>query len=242
MISDLLGLISIIVFSIVYYADFSFFHHLNGRRFTSFAAGVGTVYVFIHMLPQLSHGQHVLEVEFAGDLLLNRFSIYIFALAGFIFFYLLDRILWGTARMTSNVTQSKQEIFLFWGNIIFLALYNMLIGYVVGQYQMGGIGYRIIYMFAYILHFLTLRWGVYHIYPRRYFTTARYPLVVGLVFGYIVGYFTGIPEEVFVMFESFLTGAMILSVFKHELPNEEDNNSLAFIAGIVISFFLFIVL
>lgn len=241
MVSDVLGLISILVLGITYFADFSFFHHLNGRNFTSFAAGVGTVYVFIHMLPQLSHGQHILEIKFAGDLLLNQYSIYIFALAGFVFFYLFDRVLWNTARMTSNVAQSKQEIFLFWGNIIFLALYNMLIGYIIGHYEIGNIGYRLVYLFAYVLHFLTLRWGVYHIYPKRYFTTARYPLIIGLAIGYVIGYFTTIPEYIFVLFESFLTGAMVLSVFKHELPNEEDNSSLAFIAGIVLSFLLFII-
>ena len=44
------------------------------------------------------------------------------------------------------------------------------------------------------------------------------------------------------MIEAVLTGAMILNVFKHELPNEEDSKSRAFIVGILLSALLFIMI
>lgn len=75
-----------------------------------------------------------------------------------------------------------------------------------------------------------------------YITTARYPIVLGLFFGYFIAFVFNISENVFIIIEALITGAMILMVFKHELPNERDSRNTAFLIGIAISLFLFILL
>lgn len=49
-----------------------------------------------------------------------------------------------------------------------------------------------------------------------------------------------LPEYLFSIIEALITGTMILNVFKHELPIEENSKGKAFIVGILSSSFLFI--
>lgn len=239
--SIVLGFVSIAIFSMVYFVDFQILHRVNDAKLTSFAAGVGAVYVFIHMLPQLAHGQMIIEEaieykEFFG----SHFLIYVIALVGFIFFYSFEKVLIFTDRLPTQEYKQMWERSFYWTNVIFITLYNTLIGYVVGSYNLDNITYQIIYLIAYVLHFITLKWGIYHIYPDLYKRKARYPIAFGLFLGYFVAFVFDISELVFVIIEAFVTGAMILSVFKHELPNEQDSRGRAFIAGIALSLVLFL--
>lgn len=238
--SIILGFVSIAIFSMVYFVDFKFLDRVNDANLTSFAAGVGAVYVFIHMLPQLAHGQVVIEnvlqnTQFFG----SQFMIYVIALAGFIFFYFFDRILLYTDRLPTAEYREMWERSIYWTNVIFITSYNMLIGYVVGSYNLNNVSYQLMYLIAYVLHFITLKWGIYHISPDLYRKKARYPIALGLFLGYFIAFTFDISELVFVIIEAFVTGAMILSVFKHELPNEQDSKGRSFIAGIALSLILF---
>ena len=188
MISTVLGFLSIIIFAIVFYYDFKILNRINEANFVSFAAGVGSVYVFIHMLPQLSHGQHLLEeafptIHFTG----SQYTIYLIALTGFLFFYMFDTFLTHTRRLPTDEYSTSSELAFYWTNVIFISLYNMLIGY-------------------------------------------------------FIGFFFPVSGLVLSITEALLTGAMILSVFKHELPNEQDSKMKAFTIGILSSILLFMLL
>lgn len=243
MLSTLLGFSSIIVFSIVYYYDFKFLHRFKEADFASFSAGVGAVYVFIHMLPQLSHGQHLLEEEFPSiNFIGSQYTIYLIALAGFIFFYMFDTFLSHTRRLPTDEYRTSSELAFYWTNIIFISLYNMLIGYVVGSYTIDNVSYRIVYMIAYVIHFLTIKHGIYHVFPKKYENQGRYPIIVGLFIGYFIGHYFPVSQLTLSLGEALLTGAMVLTVFKHELPNEQDSKTKAFTVGIIASILLFMLL
>lgn len=243
MVSTILGFLSIVVFSIVYYYDFELLHRIKDADFASFSAGVGSVYVFIHMFPLLSHGQHLLEetfpaVHFTG----SQYAMYLVALAGFIFFYMFDTFLTHTRRLPTDEYSTSSELAFYWTNVIFISLYNMLIGYVVGSYGTNSVSYRIIYMMAYVVHFLAIKHGIYHVFPRKYEKQGKYPMIVGLFIGYFIGFFFPVSELILSVSEALLTGAMVLSVFKHELPNEQDSKTKAFTVGILSSILLFMLL
>ncbi|HLR88732.1 MAG TPA: hypothetical protein VK042_03305 [Atopostipes sp.] len=243
MISVTLGFASIVIFSLVYLIDFKVLHKANAAKLSSFAAGVGTVYVFIHMLPQLAHGQHVLESVFPDfHFFGSRFAIYLIALTGFVFFYMFERILSYTEQLPTEDYSTRYELYYYWTNVIFISLYSVLIGYVVGSYDLNNISYQLVYLLAYVLHFITIKWGLYHIFPEKYFKHARYPIALGLFIGYFIAYFFNISDVVLVIVEALLTGAMILNVFKHELPNEEDSKSRSFIFGLLVSTLLFMLI
>lgn len=243
MVSVTLGFASIIIFSLVYLVDFKVLRKLNAAKLSSFAAGVGTVYVFIHMLPQLAHGQELLKAQFHEyHFFGSQFAIYLVALTGFVFFYMFERILAYTAKLPTEEYTSSYELYYYWTNVIFISLYSALIGYVVGSYNLNDISYQLIYLLAYVLHFITIKWGIYHIYPKKYDEQARYPIALGLFVGYFIAFFFNISDVVLALIEAFLTGAMILNVFKHELPNEEDSKSRSFIIGILLSTFLFMMI
>lgn len=243
MISTVLGFLSIIIFAIVFYYDFKILNRINEANFVSFAAGVGSVYVFIHMLPQLSHGQHLLEeafptIHFTG----SQYTIYLIALTGFLFFYMFDTFLTHTRRLPTDEYSTSSELAFYWTNVIFISLYNMLIGYFVGSYDLDNVSYRIIYLIAYVVHFLAIRHGIYHVFPKKYERQGKYPMIVGLFIGYFIGFFFPVSGLVLSITEALLTGAMILSVFKHELPNEQDSKMKAFTIGILSSILLFMLL
>lgn len=243
MISTVLGFLSIIIFAIVFYYDFKILNRINEANFVSFAAGVGSVYVFIHMLPQLSHGQHLLEeafptIHFTG----SQYTIYLIALTGFLFFYMFDTFLTHTRRLPTDEYSTNSELAFYWTNVIFISLYNMLIGYFVGSYDLDNVSYRIIYLIAYVVHFLAIRHGIYHVFPKKYERQGKYPMIVGLFIGYFIGFFFPVSGLVLSITEALLTGAMILSVFKHELPNEQDSKMKAFTIGILSSILLFMLL
>lgn len=243
MVSTLLGFLSIIVFSIVYYHDFKFLNRIKDADFVSFSAGVGAVYVFIHMLPQLSHGQHLLEdsfptIHFIG----SQYTIYLIALLGFLFFYMFDTFLTHTRRLPTDEYSTSSELAFYWTNVIFISLYNMLIGYFVGSYTFDSVSYRIIYLIAYVIHFIAIKHGIYHIFPRKYERQGKYPIIIGLFIGYFIGYFFPVSGLVLSITEALLTGAMILTVFKHELPNEQDSKMKSFTVGILSSILLFMLL
>lgn len=244
MTSTLLGFLSIIVFSIIYYYEFTILNHkITNDDFASFAAGVGSVYVFIHMLPQLSHGQHLLEEAFPTILFTgSQYTIYLIALAGFLFFYMFDTFLAHTKRLPTDEYTTNSEQAFYWTNVIFISLYNMLIGYFVGSYNFDNVSYRIIYLVAYFIHFLAIRHGIYHIYPQKYEQQGKYPMIVGLFIGYFIGFFFPISGLLLAIVEALLTGAMILTVFKHELPNEQDSKMKSFTIGILSSILLFMLL
>lgn len=241
--STLLGFFSIIIFSVVYYFDLEILSRFKTADITSFAAGVGTVYVFIHMLPQVAHGQFLLEVEFPDvHFTGSQYSMYVVALIGFIFFYMFDSFLTHTRRLPTDEYRSPDELAFYWTNVLFIILYNMLIGYVVGSYEQGSSSFRLIYAIAYSLHFIAIKFGIYHLYPRRYKAQARYPIVLGLFLGYFIGFIVELDPLLLAINEALLTGAMILNVFKHELPNEQDSRSKSFIMGILSSGVLFMLI
>lgn len=241
--TTILGFISIVIFSLVYFLDFKLLHMVDEAILNSFAAGVGVVYIFIHMLPQLAHGQPILEHSFNRSFLLgSEFAIYIIALAGFIFFYLFDQILVYTDQLPTKSYDKKIERSIYWANVFFVFSYNMLIGYIVGSYNLNSMTYQVVFLVAYLVHFVALKWGIYHVSPDLYNNKARYPIVLGLFIGYFLALLFSISENIFIIIEAFITGAMILMVFKHELPNERDSKNTAFILGILLSLSLFILL
>lgn len=241
--STILGFVSIIIFSLVYFLDFNLLHKIEEAILNSFAAGVGVVYIFIHMLPQLAHGQPLLQERFINSGLVgSNFAIYLIALSGFIFFYFFDQALVYTDQLPTKSYDKKMERSIYWANVFFVVTYNMLIGYVVGSYNLNSIRYQLIFLIAYFIHFVALKWGIYHVSPSLYNEKARYPIVVGLFAGYFLAFLFNISENLFIVIEAFITGAMILMVFKHELPNEQDSRNRAFLLGILLSLFLFMLI
>ena len=241
MTSTILGFISILIFSMVYFLDLNVLYKIDEAILNSFAAGIGVVYIFIHMLPQLAYGQKILLESYGLESLLgNRLAIYIIALIGFIFFYLFDQILVYTDQLPTKKYEKTMERSIYWANVFFVVAYNAMIGYVVGSYNLNSISYQLIFLVAYFVHFVALKWGIYHVSPDLYNDRARYPIVLGLFLGYFIALFFNISESIFIIIEALITGAMILMVFKHELPNEQDSRNTAFIVGIILSLLLFI--
>lgn len=244
MLSTFFSFFTIVIFGGVYYSDFKYIHRIKEQYSFSFSSGIGVVYVFIYMLPHLAKGQHLMATHFQNHPLLGGpYAMYIVALIGFIFFYVFDTFLTHTRRLPTDDYDTRSELAFYWTSVMFVCLYSLLIGYVVGSYASNDLTYQFKYLIAYVIHFLAIKYGIYHIFPEKYDKVARYPIVASLFLGYFIASFADILPITLAIsettIEAFLTGAMILTVFKHELPNEKDSKTWAFSIGILVSLALF---
>ncbi len=120
---------------------FALIHLFSGKlRFVKFprsrwlsgAGGVSVAYVFVHILPELSEHQAVLEEAEKGFVAYLENHVYLLALLGLTIFY-------GLERMASESRESQDKAGkgnvtsqgVFWVHIASFAVYNALIGYLL---------------------------------------------------------------------------------------------------------------
>lgn len=213
------------------------------REFVSFAAGVGISYVFIYLLPQMEHAQSLLNEEINGmSDSWSQYIVYLNALLGVVIFYALDRLIvkaWEKDEVLNpNVIESK----IFWAHIVFFALYNAMIGYLLTTQSENNSSHLFLFFFAFALHFLTNDWGLRNHHEKIYDTYGRAILSGSILFGFVLGVLFDFQEYVIGLVESFVTGAMILNVIKHELPNEREGSLKGFLLGVIGSSILFLLM
>lgn len=203
------------------------------KQFISFTAGVGIAYVFIHLWPQVAVTQAIAEEEIhwlEGHVL--HYALYLIALSGLTIFYTLHRLV-VRAHANENIkTPNEIDSALFWANIGFFSLYNMIIGYLLtNRDEMSST--VLVFFVAFALHFITNDWHLRHHHESAYDHYGRYILSVSIVAGYAAGVWTDFPEYFIGSAEAFITGGMTLNVIKHELPSEEAGSLEGFLTGIV---------
>lgn len=241
--STFVSIFTVLIFALIYYLNFEFLYKFNQKKLTSFVAGFGIVYVIIYMLPQLAHGHHLLDLQFPQSFILgNNSFIYLVTLFGSIFFYLFDLILSLTEEYRDQNIEKQNMTYNYWMHIVFFALYNLLIGFVVGSDILDTSFQQFIYLIAYIIHFVAIRWGVYNLNPIKYNFLIRYIFIGSLFFGYLSAFIFNIPEYVLYVFESFMTGGMLLLVFNHEIPIKKDSDRLSLVMGVIVATVLFMIL
>lgn len=71
-------------------------------------------------------------------------------------------------------------------------------------------------------------------FPHEYNKYGRYILAEGIIVGWIVALTTELTPLFKSIIFSLVSGAMIFTVFKHELPDEKETHFPAFFAAVVI--------
>lgn len=212
------------------------------RRFISFSAGVGIAYVFIHMWPQVAYYQRLAEENIPwliGSSL--QHLLYLIALSGIVIIYAMDRLI---ARAYADEEITNPNVLtsaLFKVNIVFFALYNAMIGYLLA-YESEVERSIVIYFIAFSLHFITNDWTLRREHQSAYDRYGRWILSFSILGGYLLGSFANLPTFFIGGIEAFVAGAMTLNVIKHELPSERDGNLKGFLTGVISAGFLFMFL
>ena len=190
------------------------------------AGGASVAYVFLHLLPELAHGQETLA-EATGEAL--RFldaHVWILALVGLSAFSGLDK-----AARESEGEGEHVERGVFWLHVVSFGLYNAIIGYLLLHREDPTPAALATYTTAMALHFVVNDYGLRHNHPHLYHAVGRWLLGAAVVAGCVVAAFVELPEPVVVGAVAFLGGGVILNVMKEELPEDRKSRFVPFAVG-----------
>lgn len=191
-------------------------------NFLSFAGGVSFAYVFVDLLPELEKGQSVLKRSF-GDILpyLDRHT-YVIALLGVLFYYGLH---------SHSKANSNQN---FWISLSGYLLFNFFVGASLSDGNNPEIQPLLLFTIAMGMHYFISDHNQNKENQSLYDQKGRWFLVSALFLGYIVGYLTSIPDTVVAVAVSFISGGVLLNVFRYELPKREQIGYYFFLMGSLI--------
>jgi len=181
-------------------------------------SGLSIAYVFVHLLPELSEAQgEWLAARPDRALIWLDTQIYVAALLGVILSVTLDRV--ARSRRSSG----------FWLHITWFAVYNALI---------GGFALRVtsavpmvLATLAFGAHFWMNDHDLYVRYGRDYTRAGRWVLAVAIVAGWGVALVVSPSPIVVLASLALLSGGMIASAIRNELPERGHGQLLPWVVG-----------
>lgn len=196
-------------------------------RLLSAAGGVSIAYIFIDLLPKFCTGAAQVEHAFKGLFPYLERHVYVMGLIGLLFAYTVQR---AAANPATDPSQMKRK---FWGQVAAYAIFNAMIGYSLANKNDPDIQPIILFTIAVGLHYYINDYNLRESNAELYESQARYTIVLGLAAGWIVGLFWQIPEAALALVLSFLSGGIMMNVFRHEIPADNPNNYNSFVFGAV---------
>ena len=202
-------------------------------RWLSFAGGISVAYVFAHLLPQVAAGQEVFSETGLGGRVVRDGHVWLLALLGLVVFYGLERAATRSRAEGDESQADRTESGVFWLHMASFGLYNVLIGYLLGEGE-GGSGSGVaLFWTAMALHFFVNDYGMRTDHKARYTQIGRWILAAAVVTGAVVGVTAHVHEAIVAGLVSFLAGGVVLNVLKEELPEERASRFWPFALGAV---------
>ncbi|MEJ7929128.1 hypothetical protein WG922_03990 [Ramlibacter sp. AN1015] len=201
----------------------------------SASGGVSVAYVFLHLLPELDRGHHMLQRAQPMGLDL---SAYLLAMAGLTVFYGVERLACGHQRRHAAAGDPQLEHpepstrVVFALHVGAFALYNWIIGVVLVQRDEVGLVKTSLFTLALAMHFLVNDYGLRAHYRQLYHGRGRWLLAGSAVAGWLAGATMEVPELALQSGVALLAGGIIMNVMKEELPTERESRFGAFAAGV----------
>lgn len=195
-------------------------------KWFSFSGGLAVSYVFVYVLPTL-HKEQILVKKY-GDYFTMESELYFVGLIGVIIFYGIQKLV----RNAQKTTTSPKAKTLFWLQIIFFGIYNMLVAYTVISHEVAGIQ-AVFYGLAVGMHFIAVAHDLWMEYEEIYNKVGKYVLACGIVAGWTLGIGVNLSPLTESIIFAFISGAMILNVLKYELPPDDEAHFITFTFGVI---------
>ncbi len=206
--------------------------HVN-KGWLSFSGGVAAAYVFVYILPKLGYQQLILAgaVPAVGWLGYLQHHAYLVAFAGFLAYFGVSRI-GDRAReaphlpVTISLEQPLEALHIF-----AMALYALLVGYLIADYQGAGWVPIVLATIALTMHFLGASHVILQRYGALYDRVIRWLMVAATLLGAGIGALTTLRPTIVALWFAFLAGAIMVIVLEQELPHGEHSHFGWFLAG-----------
>lgn len=182
-------------------------------RFLSFASGITLSYIFVDLLPALAKGEPVLKRSFDFVLPYLELHTYLVALLGILFYYGIESF----AEKNS------------WLRVSGYLLFNFFVGASLSDSANPEIQPLALFTIAIGMHYFIRD----HVSKIEKNTPVLFALIAALFVGYTVGYLSHIPDPVAATGISFVSGGILLHIFRYELPKKGKGQYLPFILGAI---------
>lgn len=203
------------------------------NRTGSFAGGLSVAYLFLHLLPEVAHGNEVVG-EVLSDVLeptpLLDLGIFFVMLTGFTVFYGLERL---AQRHAGTSTGPPAGV--YWVHLLFFAVYNGLITYTMTLRVRTGLLFAVLFAVAMGLHFVLSDRSLEEHYRHRFDRSGRLVLAAALLAGWALSALAAPTSTLLVsLLTALLGGFVLLNVVKEELPSDRRSSFGWFLGGLVL--------
>jgi hypothetical protein len=202
-------------------------------RWLSLAGGISVAYVFTHLLPQVAGGQEALHEAGLSEVVVGEGHVWLLALLGLVVFYGLERAAAASRDEGDEAAADRTEPGVFWLHMVSYGLYNVLVGYLLGEGEGGTETGLVLFWIAMALHFFVNDYGLRQHHKGRYDRTGRWVLAGAVVAGAGVGSVGRVHPALIAGLVAFLAGGIVLNVLKEELPEERASRFWPFALGAV---------
>jgi hypothetical protein len=195
----------------------------------SFSGGAAVAYVFVHLLPQLADGERAFANVSVADAVPDLFiqsSLFFVALIGLVVFYAFD----AKAEELGNGSE-----ILYRTHLITVGILSFIFSYTTPERIEIGPDFAILFAIVMSLHFILTDRGLARAHPEHFARSDRWVLTGFLFAGLILAYIAPPPNELFVAIPTaFLGGAILMTVFREELPSVNVTRLGWFAAGVAL--------
>ncbi len=205
--------------------------HGNPRSaWLSFGGGVAVAYAFVHLLPELSDLQTLVDERLQADSWYWRHHLYLIGLLGLALFYALERSAKRTRRARAD-GEKRSDTWVFWTHLAALVFYTSFIGYFLVRSASESLPKLLTFTAVIALHFAANDRALREDYKSLYHSVGRWTLAAAVVAGWTAGRFQEIPELPYGVALGLLAGGMTFIAIKEELPAECESRLWPFLAG-----------
>jgi hypothetical protein len=218
--------------------------HRGYWRFLSFAAGIAVAYVFVDVMPALGRMRDiVMETPGGFQRMFPEYSVYLWAMAGFLGFYCLESMVAGSRRSPENHEGDHGDAVPWraWVHIGGFAAYAWMISHIM-VWKLHDTLALCLYGVAMGMHIFPVACNLSSHYREVYDRRGAYLLALATLAGWGTGLLLDIPKPILVNLVAVVVGGVIVNTTISELPKAGKERRWPFLAGALVYTALLLIL
>jgi hypothetical protein len=214
------------------------------RRFLSIAAGISVAYTFVHVLPALHAIREFQEQSPSSlKLLFPEYSVYLWTMAGFLFFYGLETIVAAPRQGPGKHAGHGGGAAPWWPWVHMggFALYAWILTYMLVWTGKGALAVCL-FTVAMGMHLFTITCSLSSHYQELYDRRGAFLLGLASLAGWASALTLSIPTTVVLALVAFVAGGVVVNAAIAELPREKGGQYWSFLTGATVYTALLVIL
>jgi hypothetical protein len=213
-------------------------------RFLSFAAGIAVAYVFVDVMPALGRMRDiVMETPGGFQRVFPEYSVYLWAMAGFLAFYCLETMVVGPQQGPEHPASGHDSAppWKAWVHIGGFALYAWMLTHIM-VWKLHDTLALCLYGVAMGMHIFPVACNLSSHYQKVYDRRGASLLALASLAGWATGLALDIPKSILVNLVAVVVGGVIVNTSISELPKGGPGRRWPFLTGALVYTALLLIL